>query len=473
MTAPHPVKRALELIKAGQTRGEIDPYQDSHRARLFRGENWPIISAVFIAPVQLPMDDLAALAITWIAVFVAHFAAARTRLTPVLWFLAMGCLLVNTGLLPREPGIFMQDFADIGIIVIMFSLGFEENSSNFVRSIRRSWGIALFGAIAPFAAAYALTMSFWGNANAALMCALAMTATAVSLTMVSLRSEGLHKSPAATGIMTSAVLDDIASLALVAVLVPLAAGGEVVTPAGLGMVVLNAAAFFILVTIMALWLFPVGRGPFGRIPFVDQFNLQRLITLNNGEHATLTVLLLALLVALLGHQFGFHPAAGAYMAGLILKEDYFIFGPHEKQADITIHRDTSRIIESIAFSWIGPVFFIVLGTRLVLNIDILLSVLDETLLLAGGLFLAQVLSAGLAARYTGNFNWVESWMIGFGMLGRAELAFVVMDIAYVQNPILSDEMFYTLMFTAFCLNVAVPLTIRGWKARFLRGARPY
>ena len=40
------------------------------------------------------------------------------------------------------------------------------------------------------------------------------------------------------------------------------------------------------------------------------------------------------------------------------------------------------------------------------------------------------------------------------MLGRAELAFVVMDIAYVQNPILSTEAFYTLMFTAFWLNVA-------------------
>ena len=54
-------------------------------------------------------------------------------------------------------------------------------------------------------------------------------------------------------------------------------------------------------------------------------------------------------------------------------------------------------------------------------------------------------------------------MIGFGMLGRAELAFVVMDIAFVQNPILSQEAFYTLMFTAFCLNVSVPVTIAWWK----------
>jgi len=62
------------------------------------------------------MEDLVSLAITWIAVFVAHFAATRTRLTPVLWYLAMGCILVNIGLLPETPGIFMRDFAEIGII---------------------------------------------------------------------------------------------------------------------------------------------------------------------------------------------------------------------------------------------------------------------------------------------------------------------------------------------------------------------
>jgi Kef-type K+ transport system membrane component KefB len=415
-----------------------------------------------------PMEDLLSLAITWIAVFVAHFAAARTKLTPVLWFLAMGCLLVNIGVLPPVPGVFMRDFAEIGIIVIMFALGFEENSSDFIRSIKRSWGIALFGAIGPFLISYSLVMHFWGDRNGALMCGLAMTATAVSLTMVSLRSEGLHKTRAATGIMTSAVLDDIASLALVAVLVPMASGASTVSIAGLGLVVLKAITFFLLITMMALWLFPVGSSPLDRIPLLRRFNLQRLITMNNGEHATLTVLLLALLGALLGHEFGFHAAVGAYMAGLVLKEEYFVFGTHTQESDLAIHRDTRRIIDSIAFSWIGPVFFIVLGTHLVLDLDILMSVLDETLILVTCLFLGQVLSAGLAARYTGGFNWAESWMIGLGMLGRAELAFVVMDIAYVQHSIISEEMFYTLMFTAFTLNVAVPLSIRWWKPYFLR-----
>jgi Kef-type K+ transport system membrane component KefB len=414
------------------------------------------------------MEDLFSLAVIWGAVFAAHYGAAKTRLTPVLWFLAMGCILVNIGVLPEQPGIFIEDFASIGIIFIMFALGFEENSSEFVRSIKRSWGIALFGALAPFAIAYSLAMHFWGDRNGALMCAMAMTATAVSLTMVCLRSEGLHKTPAATGIMTSAVLDDIASLAMVAVLVPMATGDATVSMVGISVIILKAAAFFALITVMALWLFPVGSGPLSRIPLIGNFNLQRLITMQAGEHATLTVLLLALLVALLGHEFGFHPAVGAYMAGLILKEEYFLFGKQSEESDLTIHRDTQRIVDSIAFSWIGPVFFIVLGTRLVLDVEIFMSVVDETLILATCLLVGQVLSAGLAARYTGSFNWAESWMIGFGMLGRAELAFVVLDIAYVQNQIISEQMFYTLMATAFCLNVAVPFSIRWWKPHYER-----
>lgn len=57
-------------------------------------------------------------------------------------------------------------------------------------------------------------------------------------------------------------------------------------------------------------------------------------------------------------------------------------------------------------------------------------------------------------------------MIRFGMLGRAVLAFVVLDIAYVHQQIISLESFYTLMLTVFLLDWSVPLTIRRWKARY-------
>ena len=410
-----------------------------------------------------PMHDISLLAIIWVSVFVASFLAFRTRLTPVLWYLFCGAIMVNIGLLPKVMPVFITDFAELGIIIIMFALGFEEDTDNFLASIKRTWGIALFGALVPFIVAYSAAIVFWHDTNAALLCGLAMTATAVSLTMVSLKTEGLSKTPAATGIMTSAVLDDIASLALVAIMVPVATGEATVSLDGILLVVGKAVSFFLVVTFLGAWLFPKSDGFARNIPFVGSFNLRHLLAMAEGQYTVLALLLIAVLVGMLAHEFGFHPAVGAYMAGLIIHREYFAFHEHR---NVDFHQQAQEIVDNVAFTWIGPVFFVTLGTHLVFDGDILMTVLPYALILFVGLFVGQVLSASLAARYTGNFDWPSSLMIGFGMLGRAELAFVVLDIAFVQHHIISTEAFYTLMMTTFFLNISVPLTIRWWKSRF-------
>lgn len=413
------------------------------------------------------MTDLAYLALIWAGVYLSSYLAEKTKLTPVVYFLGFGFVTVNLGLLPVESTPFLDVFSEIGIILIMFALGFEENTSRFVTSIKRSWGIAFFGALAPFITAYFLTFWFWGNIGVSILCGLAMTATAVSLTMVSLKSEGLQASAPATGIMTSAVLDDIASLALVAILVPIATGDASLSPAGVMLVVTKAIGFFLLIVALGLWIFPEhsDKGLIKRIPMLGRLDIKRFLSINQGERATLALFLTALVIGLIAHGFGFHPAIGAYMAGLVLKEEYFQF--HERP-DIDYHDISKKIVDDVAYSWIGPVFFVMLGSKLVFETDIFLSIIPETIMLFVGLFCAQITSASLAARYTGNFDWTESMIIGFGMLGRAELAFVVMDIAFIDHQIISREAFYTLMGTAFCLNVSVPLTIMWFKPYYLK-----
>lgn len=102
------------------------------------------------------------LAIIWGGVFISSYMANKTKLTPVLYFLAFGSIMVNMGILPEESSEFIKGFAEIGITLIMFALGFEEDSSHFVKGIKRSWGIALFGAIAPFVIAFSF-MVFIGT----------------------------------------------------------------------------------------------------------------------------------------------------------------------------------------------------------------------------------------------------------------------------------------------------------------------
>ena len=75
------------------------------------------------------MHPLARLAVIWAAVFVAIVAAKKTRLTPVLFFLFMGFVLVNTGILPEESDLSIREFAVLGIIFIMFAPGFAESTA--------------------------------------------------------------------------------------------------------------------------------------------------------------------------------------------------------------------------------------------------------------------------------------------------------------------------------------------------------
>ena len=409
------------------------------------------------------MHDLTLLLIIWSCVFVASFMAHHTRLTPVLWYLFFGSLMVNIGLLPEEMPVFINDLSELAIIIIMFALGFEEDTDNFLASIKRSWGIALFGAITPFLVAYSIVFSLWHDNNMALLSGLAMMATAVSLTMVSLKSEGLGKTPAATGIMASAVLDAFASIAILSVLVPIAIEGTNITATGLLLIMAKALCFFLLVTLLGAWLFPPKLGWQGKIPVLGKMDLRKILAMGRGEYTVLALMLIAVGVALVADYFSLHPAVGAYIAGLIIKREYFDFH-HDREIDF--HKQAEGIINNVAYSWIGPIFFVSLGTELVLEKDLLVVVLPLSLLLFAGLFVGQILSAGLAARFTGKFSWSDSWMIGFGMLGRAELAFVVMEIAYLEHGVFSKQVFYTLMITCFMLNVSVPIMIRWWKYKF-------
>ena len=305
-----------------------------------------------------------------------------------------------------------------------------------------------------------------------------MTATAVSLTMVSLQSLGLQQTVVATRIMTSAVLDDIGALIMVAIVVPLATGQETLSMVSMLMTAGKATLFFIIVTIIGIWIFPRSHAKWlKRFPLLQHLSLQTYITFDKGRYATLAILLAALLVGLLALYFGFHPAVGAYMAGLIVREEHFQLktqriDQYGQPAHSNVFAETKRIVDNAAFSWVGPVFFVDLGAKILFDWDLLVDVMPYAISMTVGIAVFQVMSAGLAARYTSGMNFAESLMIGFGMLGRAELAFVVIDIAYVQHGILNREAFFTLMITAFFLNVLVPVTITLWRPHYLRATEP-
>jgi Kef-type K+ transport system membrane component KefB len=389
--------------------------------------------------------------ILFLTVFVSKITAKKTNTVDVLWFIIYGALLGNIGLFSGDHR--LEFLGEIGIVLVMFALGFEENLSNFLKGLKKAWGIAVIGAVFPFLAGYFSAKLFGFSVTSSLIWGLTMTATAVSLTMVSLKSLGLEKTPAATGIMTSAVVDDVLSLIGVAVLLPIILSGDKgelnIDTAELLKTLLDVVLFFGFVFLVGKFIVPHKKG------------IRYLFVVNKGHYAVLGVFILVFLFGSVAHALGFHPAIGAYFAGLILKAEYFGTGTHNRAKEV------EKITSVMAYTVFGPVFFILLGGKILFDASVLEQVFVPTVTLFVSVLVLQIFSAAAAAKYTGGYSAKDSVLIGFGMLGRAELAFIVINIAFVQNRLITKEEFYILMFTTFLLNISVPTLLKWYKPVYL------
>jgi len=82
-----------------------------------------------------------------------------------------------------------------------------------------------------------------------------------------------------------------------------------------------------------------------------------------------------------------------------------------------------------------------------------------------GLRLIDTAGAAPGTRVHLLHRYDKGWLI-FSTRDRAELAFAVMEIAYVEHQTLSEEAFITLMVTAFWRKISVPITVAWWKPYF-------
>jgi len=419
-------------------------------------------------------------AIILLFVVISKLISAKTSTVDVLWLIILGSFGVNLGILPQEH-IILDAIGEWGIVFVMFALGFDEDINHFVQGLKRSMGIATLGAIFPFIAGFYTAGLFGFDFNSQMIWGLTMTATAVSLTMVSLREEKLHKTTASTAIMTAAVVDDILSLIGLSILIPIVLSSTGVAEANsvdinqIMMVIVKVIIFFAVIGFIGLVLFPDSlkkekdkkHGLFFSMAVLIRriTGIKKLLITHNGKFTPLIMLFLALSFGAIADFFGFHPAIGAYFAGLFLKGEYFTVTVNN---ELKSHKDEARlVINHLAFTIFGPIFFVMLGTKLLFDIQILSNVLVPIVVLFISVLILQVLSASLAARFTGKYEWYQSIMIGLGMLGRAELAFIVINIAYTQNHIIDIEQFYILIATLFLLNITVPTAIKWWKPYYL------
>lgn len=330
-----------------------------------------------------------------------------------------------------HPNETIEILAQMGIFFLMLHTGVTTEPMEFFKAMRSSIWIAIVGAVVPFSVSMGVAIMFGLPLEPAIFIGLTMTATAVVITLKIFRDLGLHKTRMARLVVAACVVDDMLTLLLFSLLLSVVKG-EGVTMESLFAIFAKVLVFFGLVIAVGRWLYPYFRHPFQH---------------REGKGFTF-VLILGLTFGLFAEAIGLHIILGAYMAGLFFRE--------EVANKILVQKVEDRLY-GIAYSFLGPIFFISLGFHV--TFDVLYgSGLWFVLALTFACAVGQVLSAGGMARREG-LSWTESLSVGVGMMGRAEMAFILASLG-LSLGIINDEVFSVLIFTTFLLNI---MTIGGLK----------
>lgn len=325
-------------------------------------------------------------------------------------------------------------FAEIGVVLLMFSTGLGTNLKELIKAGPIATLIACVGVAVPLAGGTLLYSIFYGFAAVgstefykALFIGTIMTATSVSITVAALQEMGHLKSFLGTTIVSAAVIDDV--IGIVVLTCVLGAGSG--TGTGLGRVLFNTVLFFATA---------IGVG------LIAHFAMKWLDKRNpHTQRITIVSMAFCFAMAYVAEEyFGIADITGAYIAGIVfcsMDDASYV----ERRVDISNY---------VLFA---PVFFASIG----LKTDI--SGLTPQILLFSVCFvivalITKVIGCGLAAKIC-RFNWADSLKVGVGMMTRGEVALIVaqkgLDIGVV------DPVYFTAVILLIVVSsVATPLVLK-------------
>jgi Kef-type K+ transport system membrane component KefB len=269
----------------------------------------------------------------------------------------------------------------------------------------------------------------------------ALAVTAVPATVRILLDLGKLESPSGQIIVSAAVFDDILSLILLAGLTAMIQAGQggdfEIVP-----LLLNVVAFFVITTVIGVFVFPFG----GR--FLHRIKQKEL------EFSALLVGALAFSV--LAELLDLHFIVGAFMAGLF-------FG--RKTIDEPAYDDVRNKVSAMTFGFLAPIFFASVGLHLDFSAVSAVPIFVACLLIAA--FVGKFVGAGVAARFIG-LTHQEAAAVGVGMSARGAVELVIADIALeaglfdmgaVASPVV-EHLFSAVVIMAVLTTLVTPILLK-------------
>lgn len=362
------------------------------------------------------------LLIILVCVKLAGDLSARVGQPPVLGKLLVGVLVGPAVLGWIEYDDLIHQFAEIGVLLLMFVAGLETDLNELNRNRNSSLAVAVGGVIFPLLFGYLAGKLIGVNDTEAIFFGLLLSATSVSISVQTLKDIGKLQTRESVTILGAAVVDDI----LVVILLAFMTSFMLETPGADESVLLvigKQVLFFVLVFLIGWKLIPW---------------LMRLMSKLKVTYVIASGGLIACFgLAALGESLGVAGIIGSFAAGLALSRT-------EYKAEV------ERSVEPIAYTIFVPVFFVNIGLSVTFE-----GLGDQIWFIVGMTILAiltKLIGCGLGARMTG-FNTSSSIAIGSGMISRGEVALIIAQLG-LEAKILPVE-YYTAMIIVVILTTIV------------------
>lgn len=376
------------------------------------------------------------LAIIMISTKILGLFTRKIHMPAVVGALVAGVILgpscLNLITLTGDTGVFLEQMAEIGVILLMFNAGLETDLSELKKNGVASFVTALIGVIVPlvggflgYAFFFHTDFSDYDEVLKAVFVGVVLTATSVSITVETLREMGKLKGKVGTTILGAAVIDDIIGIIVLTIVTSLK--DTSVSPIT---VVLKIVLYFVFIAVLIFVLTKLKV-------FVEEQDEKR-------RTAIICVALCFILSYISEEYFGIADITGAYFAGLMLCT--MKVGPY-----------VARRCEIPSYLIFSPVFFASVGLKVTLGgMDTSIWIFAIILLVIA--ILSKVVGCGLGAKICG-CTGKEAFQVGIGMISRGEVALIVAQKGYASG-MLDDVLFAPIVLVVIVTTLITPILLK-------------
>lgn len=323
----------------------------------------------------------------------------------------------------------ITEFAELGVLLLMFIAGLELHFSEMRRNVRVASLAGFWGVVFPVLMGWGAGVLFGLESNSALFLGLTLGATSVSISAQTLIELKVLRSRVGLSLLGAAVFDDILIILLLSVFLGIQGGGE--TSADILAILFRMALFLVFSVLLGVWGLPWLIRQTSKLPI---------------SQGLLTMSLIVMFTYGIAAEFlgGMAAITGAFLAGLMLGRC-----PEKEQIENGVH--------ALAYGLFVPVFFVNIGLSINLQ-EFHVGILLLTLVIIFAAVSGKWLGAGLGARW-GGLSKQEALQLGAGMISRGEVGLIVADVG-IRQGFLPPEEFSAIVVMVLATTLMTPPILR-------------